>query len=66
MLQGSTLKWNASGTVADGNVNCPFAFTDSTAAPFHSENIAGDAILVTYHATVCDIAFSGDYLMKRK
>lgn len=66
LFQDAELRWKASGMVAEGNVTCPFAFTDNTAAPFTSDYIAGDKILVTYNGTVCGIALGGDYLLKRK
>ncbi len=62
VLQGSVLKWSASGTVAQGNASCQFAFTDNTAAPQDNGQI-----LVTYNATVCGIGpFSGSRLLQRK
>ena len=60
-LSGSTLGWNASGTVTQGGVNCPFAFTNGTAA----QDSTGSNIVVTYSGTVCGISVSGTETVKK-
>ena len=60
-LSGSTLGWNASGTVTQGGLNCPFAFTNGTAA----QDSTGKGIVVTYSGTVCGVSVSGTENVKK-
>lgn len=53
-VNGSSLDWTAQGLVAQGGVNCPFAFTNGKA----TEDAAG-GIKVVYSGTVCGIPVSG-------
>jgi hypothetical protein len=59
-LSGSTLGWSAQGTVTQGAITCPFAFTNGTAAP---EGAAG--LRVSYAGTVCGIAVSGTEIVAK-
>ena len=58
-VNGSTLEWTAQGLVAQGGVNCPFAFTNGKA----TEDAAG--IKVVYSGTVCGIPVSGTETVKK-
>ena len=58
-LSGSTLAWNAQGTVTQGTITCPFSFTNGTATP------EGTGLRVNYSGTVCGIAVSGSELLKK-
>lgn len=60
-LVGSTLNWNAEGTVAlGGAAACPFKFTNCTATP------EGDGIRVIYSGTVCGVSVSGSELLRKR
>jgi len=59
-LSGSTLEWSGGGIVAQGNVNCPFTFTNGKAA-----TDASGQLVVTYSGTVCGIAVSGAETVKK-
>lgn len=59
-LSGSSIAWSANGLVAQGGVNCPFSFTNSTAAM----DAAGQ-IVVNYTGTVCGIPVSGTETVKK-
>ena len=58
-VSGSTLEWNAQGSVAQGGVNCPFTFTNSKT----TEDAGG--IKVVYSGTVCGIPVSGTRSVKK-
>ena len=53
-VNGTTLDWNAQGTVAQGTLSCPFTFANGQAA----QNPAG--VRIVYSGTVCGIPVSGD------
>jgi hypothetical protein len=62
-LSGTTLNWNAQGTVSQGGLTCPFTFptgTGNTAVPD-----AAGAIKVNYSGTVCGIPVSGSEVLKK-
>jgi hypothetical protein len=59
-LTGSVINWSGSGLVAQGGVNCPFTFTNSTA----TLDAAGQ-IVVNYTGTVCGIPVSGTETVKK-
>ena len=59
-LSGSTLDWNATGLVAQGGVNCPFALNNGKA----TQDSAGN-IIVNYAGTVCGIPVSGSETVKK-
>ncbi|MEO6237011.1 MAG: hypothetical protein ABIQ52_08425 [Vicinamibacterales bacterium] len=59
-LSGSVINWSASGLVAQGGVNCPFAFTNSKATLESATQI-----LVNYTGTVCGIPISGTETIKK-
>ncbi len=59
-INGSTLDWNAQGTVAQGTLSCPFTFTNGQA----TQNPAG--VRVVYSGTVCGIPVSGDEVLKKQ
>jgi hypothetical protein len=58
-LRGAALEWSAQGLVVQGNVNCPFSFTNGRA----EQDSAG--IRVTYGGTVCGIPVSGSEVVAR-
>jgi hypothetical protein len=60
-LSGSGINWNASGLVAQGGVNCPFTFTNSTA----TLDSTGQNVVVAYTGTVCGIPISGTENVKK-
>jgi hypothetical protein len=62
-LSGSTLTWNAKGSLSGPNLPCPtgFEFKNSTAT-LQADN----QVLVTYNAVVCGLTFNGSQLLKRK
>lgn len=59
-LSGSTINWTATGLVGQGNVNCPFAFSNSTATLGTDGTIA-----VAYTGSVCGIPVSGTETVKK-
>ena len=59
-LSGSTLGWNAQGTVTQGTLTCPFSFANGTATP---EGTGG--LRVNYSGTVCGIAVSGTEVVRK-
>jgi hypothetical protein len=59
-LSGSVINWSGSGLVAQGGVNCPFTFTNSTATLD-----ASGQIVVNYTGTVCGIPVSGTETVKK-
>jgi hypothetical protein len=59
-VSGSALEWSAQGTVAQGTLSCPFAFTNGKA----TENPAG--VRIIYSGTVCGIPVSGDEVLKKQ
>ncbi len=59
-VSGSTLGWNAQGTVTQGSLTCPFTFTNGKATPE-----ATGGIRVVYSGTVCGIPVSGDEVLKK-
>ena len=57
---GNVIDWGASGLVAQGNVNCPFTFTNSKAT------MGTDGqVVVNYNGTVCGIPVSGTETVKK-
>jgi hypothetical protein len=59
-LNGNVIDWGASGLVAQGNVNCPFTFTNSKAT------MGTDGqVVVNYNGTVCGIPVSGTETVKK-
>jgi hypothetical protein len=59
-LSGSVINWSGTGLVAQGGVNCPFTFTNSTATLD-----ASGQIVVNYTGTVCGIPVSGTETVKK-
>lgn len=62
-LSGSTLNWNAQGTIAQGTFSCPFTFPNgsNTAVPDGT-----NAVKVTYSGTVCGIPVSGSEVVHKQ
>ena len=58
-VTGSTLEWNAQGSVSQGGITCPFTFTNGKT----TEDAGG--IKVVYSGTVCGIQVSGDEVLKK-
>ena len=59
-MSGSTLDWNAQGTVTQGSLTCPFTFTNGKA----TQEAAG-GVRIVYSGTVCGIPISGDEVLKK-
>ncbi len=59
-VSGSTLGWNAQGTVTQGTLSCPFTFTNGKA----TQEAAG-GVRIIYSGTVCGIPVSGDEVLKK-
>ena len=59
-MSGSTLNWNAQGTVTQGSLTCPFNFTNGTAT-----QEASGGVRIVYSGTVCGIPVSGDEVLKK-
>jgi hypothetical protein len=59
-LSGNVIAWTANGLVAQGGVNCPFAFTNSKATLGSDGQIA-----VNYTGTVCGIPVTGTDTVKK-
>ena len=59
-LSGSTLNWSATGLVAQGGVNCPFALSNGKATQDSTGNI-----VVNYSGTVCGIPVNGSETVKK-
>jgi hypothetical protein len=59
-LNGSTLGWNAQGSVTQGAITCPFSFTNGTATP---EGTGG--LRVNYSGAVCGIAVTGSEVVHK-
>lgn len=59
-LSGSTLGWNAQGTVTQGTLTCPFSVTNGTTT---AEGTGG--LRVNYSGTVCGIAVSGSEVVRK-
>ena len=59
-VSGTTLGWNAQGTVTQGSLSCPFNFTNGKAMP---ESTGG--IRIVYNGTVCGIPVTGDEVLKK-
>jgi hypothetical protein len=59
-VSGSTLGWNAQGTVTQGTLSCPFTFTNGKAT---QETTGG--VRIVYSGTVCGIPVSGDDVLKK-
>src|SRR5829696_504859 len=59
-LSGNVISWTANGLVAQGGVNCPFAFTNSKATLGSDGQIA-----VNYTGTVCGIPVTGTETVKK-
>jgi len=47
-VSGSTLGWNAQGTVTQGSLTCPFTFTNGKAT-----QEATGGVRIVYSGTVC-------------
>jgi hypothetical protein len=60
-LSGSSIDWSANGLVSQGNVNCPFTFTNGKATPGADTT----TIVVSYSGTVCGIPVTGTENVKR-
>ncbi len=60
-ISGTTLNWSAQGLVSQGDVNCPFTFTNGKAV----ESATPGTVTVTYSGTVCGIPVSGTENVKR-
>ena len=59
-LSGSTLNWNAQGTVTQGAITCPFSFTNGTAT------LEGTgSVRINYSGTVCGISVSGSEVVRK-
>jgi len=59
-VSGSTLGWNAQGTVTQGSLSCPFTFTNGKAT---QETTGG--VRIVYNGTVCGIPIAGDEVLKK-
>ena len=59
-VSGSTLGWNAQGTVTQGSLSCPFTFTNGKAT---QETTGG--VRIIYSGTVCGIPIAGDDVLKK-
>ncbi|HET7186924.1 MAG TPA: hypothetical protein VFI52_02160, partial [Gemmatimonadaceae bacterium] len=59
-VSGSTLGWNAQGTVTQGSLTCPFTFANGKA----TQETAG-GIRVVYGGAVCGIPVTGDEVLKK-
>lgn len=61
-LSGTTLNWNAQGTVSQGGLTCPFTFPSgsNTAVPDGT-----DGVKINYSGTVCGIAVSGSEVARK-
>lgn len=59
-VSGTTLAWNAQGTVTQGSLSCPFSFTNGKAT---QETTGG--IRIVYNGTVCGIPVTGDEVLKK-
>ncbi len=59
-VNGSTLDWNAQGTVTQGSLTCPFTFANGKAT-----QEATGGVRVVYSGTVCGIPISGDEVLKK-
>lgn len=59
-LSGSTLGWNAQGSVSQGGITCPFSFSNGTATP---EGTGG--LRVNYSGSVCGISVSGSEVVRK-
>jgi hypothetical protein len=59
-VSGSTLGWNAQGTVTQGSLSCPFTFANGKAT-----QEATGGVRVVYSGTVCGIPVSGDEVLKK-
>ena len=62
-LSGSTLTWDAKGTLSGNGLSCPtgFEFKNSTAT-LQADN----QVLVAYNAVVCGVTFSGSQMLKKR
>jgi len=59
-VSGSTLAWNAQGTVTQGSLSCPFNFGNGKAT-----QEAGGGVRIVYNGTVCGIPLSGEEVLKK-
>ena len=59
-VSGSSLDWNAQGTVTQGSLTCPFTFANGKAT-----QEATGGVRVVYSGTVCGIPISGDEVLKK-
>ncbi len=59
-LTGTTLGWNAQGTVTQGTLTCPFSFTNGTATAEGTSDLR-----VNYSGTVCGIAVNGSEVVRK-
>ena len=60
-VSGSTLGWNAQGTVTQGTLSCPFTFTNGKT----TQDTASGGVHIVYSGTVCGIPVSGDEILKK-
>jgi Flp pilus assembly protein TadG len=60
-VSGSTLGWNAQGTVTQGSLSCPFTFTNGKA----TQDTASGGVHIIYSGSVCGIPVSGDEILKK-
>jgi hypothetical protein len=61
-LGGTTLNWNAQGTITQGSLTCPFVFPSgsNTAVPEGTNSLK-----INYSGTVCGIPVSGSEVVRK-
>lgn len=61
-LNGTTLNWNAVGTISQGGITCPFTFPSgtNTAVPDGTNGVK-----ITYSGSVCGIPVSGSEVVRK-
>jgi hypothetical protein len=62
-VSGTTLNWNAQGTVTQGSLTCPFTFPNGSGNTAVQEPAGG--IRVNYSGTICGIAVTGSDVVKK-
>ena len=61
-LNGTTLNWNAQGTVSQGTLTCPFVFpAGSNTAVQEGTN----AVRINYSGTICGIPVTGSEVVRK-
>ena len=60
-ISGSTLEWNAQGTVTQGSLTCPFTLSNAKA----TQDIASGGVRIVYSGTVCGIPVTGDEVLTK-